>query len=135
MKPHEPKILVISTDKISDPGIDLAGLMKMHYSSDIFTINVPCSTSIKPKWVVKAIQQGIDGVYIAADGSDCPYRPDCTALTAAILTKSQEKLKALDINPARVKMSAVCSVCAESFVKNIGEFSEQLKVLNQKEGK
>ena len=38
-----PKILVFSTEKISDPGIDQAGLRKIHYSPSVYVISVPCS--------------------------------------------------------------------------------------------
>jgi len=33
-----PKILVFSTEKISDPAIDMAGLLKLHYPPRVYTI-------------------------------------------------------------------------------------------------
>ncbi len=59
----KPKILVFSTDKISDPGIDQAGLRKIHYSPSVYVISMPCSSGIKPKWILHAFDQGFDGVY------------------------------------------------------------------------
>ena len=49
-KNKAPKILVFSTEKISDPAIDLAGLLKKHYPPTVYTIIVPCSSSIKKSW-------------------------------------------------------------------------------------
>lgn len=46
------KILVFSTEKISDPAIDMAGLLKLHYPPTVYTITVPCSSGIKPKWIM-----------------------------------------------------------------------------------
>ena len=43
-----PRILVFSTNNISDPGIDLAGSSHMHYSPSAVTINLPCTSGIKP---------------------------------------------------------------------------------------
>ena len=124
-----PKILVFSTEYISDLGIDLAGSMHMHYPTSVLTIAVPCSSSIKPKWVLYAIKKGFDGVFIAADGTDCPYLKDCTERTAQIFTQAQNLLKENGYDPVRVKMAAICSVCAEPFVNHIHNFYETLKKL------
>ncbi len=35
-------------------------------------------------------------------------------------------MRAKGIDPQRLKMAAICSVCAESFVKYMREFSAQL---------
>lgn len=125
----QPKILVFSTDKISDPGIDLAGLLKIHYPPSVYTISVPCSSSIKPRWIIHALKNGFDGVFIAADGTDCPYTPNCSALTAKIVANTQELLKKEKMNPARIKMAAICSVCAEAFANHMKSFSKSLKEL------
>jgi len=43
------KILVLSTEKISDPAIDMAGLLKLHYPPKVYTIALPCSSMIKTR--------------------------------------------------------------------------------------
>lgn len=125
----KPKILVFSTEKISDPGIDLAGLMKMHYPPTVYTIVVPCSSSVKPKWIIHAFKKGMDGVFIAADGSDCAYRTDCSEMTANVIKAAQELMTSEKINISRLKMAAICSVCAEAFAKHMKEFYESLDKL------
>ena len=124
---RSPKILVFSTDIVSDPGIDLAGRNKMHYPATVFVLALPCSSGIKPRWIVHAIEHGFDGVFIAADGSDCSYVPDCTARTAKAVAAAQVLLKERSLEPARVKMAALCSVCAEPFQKHMASFSEALR--------
>lgn len=121
--------MVFSTNNISDPGIDLAGSKHLHYSAGVSTINVPCSSSIKPAWILRAFQQGFDGVFIAADGDECAYLTDCSARTARIAMSAQEMMKAEDLAPQRMIMAALCSVCAEPFVKYMREFSEKLAEL------
>lgn len=125
----EPKILVFSTNIISDPGIDLAGMLKLHYPSSVYIINVPCSSIIKPKWILYAIQNGFDGIFIAADGTDCPCLSDCTERTSKNVEKAQALMISSGINPARVKMAAICSVCSEAFVNHIKYFYDTLKTL------
>ncbi len=125
-----PRILVFSTQNISDPGIDLAGSRHLHYPATVSTITLPCSSAIRPGWIVYAFEQGFDGVFIAADGDECAYLPDCNARTARIAAEAQERMKAAGYDPRRVKMAALCSVCAEPFVAHMREFSEALAKLN-----
>ena len=124
-----PRILVFSTNNISDPGIDLAGSSHMHYSPHVMVISLPCTSGIKPSWVLYAVQQGFDGVFIAADGDECAYLTDCSARTAKIMTDAQELLKECGHEPRRVRMAAVCSVCAEPFTNYMREYSMTLAAL------
>ncbi|MEA3445450.1 MAG: hydrogenase iron-sulfur subunit [Bacteroidota bacterium] len=126
MENTAPKILVFSTDKISDPAIDLAGLLKFHYPPSVYVIPVPCSSAVKPKWILHAFEKGYDGVFIAADGTDCPYSETCTDNTAAIVSDTHKIMKEKGIQPAKLKMAAICSVCAEPFVKHMKNFVEEL---------
>ncbi len=121
-----PKILVFSTEKISDPAIDLAGLLKKHYPATVYTVNVPCSSGIKPKWILHAFDKGFAGVFIAADGTDCAFSDTCSEKTSEIVTQTHEIMKARNMDPARLKMAAICSVCAESFVKHVSTFHAYL---------
>jgi F420-non-reducing hydrogenase iron-sulfur subunit len=120
------KILVFSTEKISDPAIDMAGLLKLHYPPTVYTITVPCSSGIKSRWILRAYEKGFDGVFIAADGSDCVFGESCTEKTGHVVSKTHELMKIKEIDPARLKMAALCSVCSESFVKQIKSFNEYL---------
>ena len=124
-----PKILVFSTDKISDPGIDQAGLRKLHYSPAVYVISLPCSSGIKARWIMHAFQQGFDGVFIAADGHECSYSPKCAEHTNTIIVESQVMMKENNISPKRIRMAAICSVCAEPFVNHMENFSRILSEL------
>jgi F420-non-reducing hydrogenase iron-sulfur subunit len=120
------KVLVFSTEKISDPAIDLAGLLKLHYPPTVYVVNVPCSSAVKPKWIMRAFEKGYDGVFIAADGTDCPFSETCTERTSDVVAQTHKLMKAKGMNPAKLKMAAICSVCAEPFVKHMNNFVEEL---------
>ena len=127
------RILVFSTVKISDPAIDMAGLLKLHYSPKVYTISVPCSSAVKPRWILRALAKGFDGVFIAADGTDCPYGESCTEKTGEIVKKTHQLMKESNIDPVRLKMAAICSVCSESFIKHINNFNDTLLKLKTTE--
>jgi coenzyme F420-reducing hydrogenase delta subunit len=124
-----PKILVFSTNAISDPGIDLAGSSHLSYPSSVVVIPVPCSSGVKPRWILHALEAGFDGVFVAADGSDCSYVSDCTDRTGEVVHRAQQLLEQHGKDPRRLKMAAICSVCAESFVSHINKFHQALSKL------
>jgi len=132
---RNPKILVFSTDKISDPGIDQAGLRKIHYSPSVYVISLPCSSGVKPKWILHALEKGFDGVFIAADGHECSYSSKCADHTNQIILDSQTLMSAKGINPKRIRMAALCSVCAEPFANHMENFGNILRTLEETSAK
>ena len=119
-------ILVFSTEKISDPAIDLAGLLKQHYPPEVDNISIPCSSGIKPSWIMHAFERGFDGVFIAADGTDCPFGETCSEKTAEIVSRTHELMKEKGIDPAKLRMAAICSVCSQAFVKLVKDLADYL---------
>ena len=124
-----PKVLVFSTNNISDPGIDLAGSAHLHYSPSVVTLAVPCTSGIVPAWILHALDQGFDGVFIASDGEECAYLTDCAERSAHIFETAQTTMQERGYAPERLKMAALCSVCAEPFVKYMHEFTQMLAEL------
>ena len=88
-----PRVLVFSTNTISDPGIDLAGSTHMHYSPEVLVLSLPCTSGIRPAWILHALQQGFDGVFIASDGDECAYLP---GLQRALLAHRRGRAGAAD---------------------------------------
>jgi len=125
----KPRILVFSTNNISDPGIDLAGSRHLHYPATVSTMSVPCSSGIKPGWLMHAFESGLDGVFIGSDGLECALLADCSQRTSRIIAQTHELMKEKGLPPQRLKMAALCSVCAEPFVNYMREFSQMLTEL------
>ena len=121
-----PRILVFSTNNISDPGIDLAGSSHMSYSPGVVVISMPCTSGIRPSWIQHAIRQGFDGVFIASDGDECAYLSDCSERASRIMTQAQALLTADGYQQGRLRMAAICSVCAEPFTRHVSQFSAAL---------
>jgi coenzyme F420-reducing hydrogenase delta subunit len=90
---------------------------------------MPCTSGIRPSWILHAIQQGFEGVFVASDGDECAYLPDCAKRASRIMAEAQALLKANGLQPQRLKMAAICSVCAENFAKHMNQFSEALIAL------
>jgi coenzyme F420-reducing hydrogenase delta subunit len=129
-----PRILVFSTNTISDPGIDLAGSSHLHYPPGALTIALPCTSGIKPSWILYALERGFDGVFVASDGDECAYLHDCSARSARIVADAQALLQEHGHDPQRLRMAAICSVCAAPFAKHVREFAETLTGLGPAAG-
>ena len=121
-----PRILVFSTHNISDPGIDLAGSSHMHYTPGVMVMAMPCTSGIKPAWIAHAIAQGFDGVFVASDGDECAYLSDCAERASRIMAQANALLKEAGQSTQRLKMAAICSVCAEPFTRQVTQFAEAL---------
>lgn len=79
---------------------------------------------------MRAFEKGFDGVFIAADGHECSYSPRCPELTNEIIAEAQRQMKEKDISPKRIRMAAICSVCAEPFANHMANFSKILAELS-----
>ena len=124
-----PRILVFSTNNISDPGIDLAGSSHMHYSPGVRVMAMPCTSGIKPAWIAHAVEHGFDGVFVASDGDECAYLPDCAERASRIMAQAQALLQKAGQSPQRLKMASICSVCAEPFTRQVTQFAQALVAL------
>lgn len=124
-----PRILVFSTNNISDPGVDLAGSAHMHYSPGVNVISLPCTSGIRPTWITHALETGFDGVFIATDGDECAYLHDCAKRSNRLVQIAQKAVKERGIDPSRIRVAAICSVCAEPFTKHMTTFSAALKAM------
>ncbi|MCK4549411.1 MAG: hydrogenase iron-sulfur subunit, partial [Candidatus Krumholzibacteria bacterium] len=67
-----------------------------------------------------------DGVFIAADGTDCPFGETCSEKTAEIVSRTHELMKEKGIDPAKLRMAAICSVCSQAFVKLVKDLADYL---------
>jgi coenzyme F420-reducing hydrogenase delta subunit len=124
-----PRILVFSTNNISDPGVDLAGSAHMHYSPGVNVIALPCTSGIHPSWILRAFESGFDGVFVASDGDECAYLHDCAKRSSRIMAEAQAELKTRGIDGNRLRMAAICSVCSEPFTRHMVTFATALATM------
>jgi len=70
----KPKILAIICNWCSYAGADLAGGSRIQYPPDIRAIRVMCTGRVDPLFILKAFQDGADGVLVSGcHFGDCHY--------------------------------------------------------------
>ena len=74
MSDFEPKILGFLCNWCSYAGADLAGVSRVQYPPNMRVIRVMCSGRVEPKFVIQALELGLDGVYVmGCHIGDCHY--------------------------------------------------------------
>ena len=69
-----PKIVAFLCNWCSYAGADLAGVSRLQYGTNVRIIRVPCSARINPQFLLKALQNGADGVLVSGcHPGDCHY--------------------------------------------------------------
>lgn len=73
-KDWEPKILAIVCTWCTYAGADLAGISRIQYPANVRIVRVPCTGRINPFYIVKALQDGADGVLVSGcHPGECHY--------------------------------------------------------------
>ncbi|MEK7880429.1 MAG: hydrogenase iron-sulfur subunit, partial [Deltaproteobacteria bacterium] len=70
----EPKIMAFVCNWCTYAGADLAGTSRMEYKPNVRIIKFPCTGRIDPLFIIKAFENGADGILISGcHPGDCHY--------------------------------------------------------------
>jgi coenzyme F420-reducing hydrogenase delta subunit len=103
--------------------------MRMEYPSNVKIIRVPCTGKVDALYLLKALENGVDGVYVAG----C-MEGDCHFLKGNIRARKRveyvkELLEGIGINPERVAMYNLSAAQGPRFVEIAREMTEKIKAL------
>ena len=123
-----PKILVLATEKCAYPGADAVGKAHQEYPSNVYILRVPSPVLFPEDFYLSCYSKGIDGILIAACGSDCPYHGAYDRLAARIdgLTS---RMNAGGLGIERIRLTAICTVCIKAFLKEVAMMGDALQQL------
>lgn len=65
MKDFEPKMVAFLCNWCAYAGADLAGVSRLQYPANIRAVRVMCSGRVDPVFIIKAFQEGCDGVLVS----------------------------------------------------------------------
>lgn len=70
----EPKIIAFFCNWCTYGAADLAGVSRLQYPPNIRVIRLPCSGRISPKFILAALREGADGIWVSGcHPGDCHY--------------------------------------------------------------
>jgi F420-non-reducing hydrogenase iron-sulfur subunit len=126
---NEPKILAFLCKWCAYAGADLAGTTRKHYDPNLVSIRVTCSGRIDPSFVLKALEEGYDGVLIAGcHPGTCHYISGNykAARRFALLSRL---LKQMGVPSERVRLEWISASESDKFVTVVNEMMSDLRKL------
>lgn len=124
-EPFVPKILVLATEKCAYPGADAVGKAHLEYPSNVYILRVMSPVLFPEDFYLRSYSQGVDGILIAACGSDCPYHGAYDRLAARI-DQLTSRMNVGGLQIERIRLTAICTVCIKAFLKEIALMSDHL---------
>ena len=144
---YEPRILLISTLTCAYPGADNAGQLHLDHNPQTYNLRVMSPVIFPEEFYLYCFEQGFDGIIVMSCGEECPYPGAYKELAKKIdnfygimKTGEFDRLPGRDkktylapgkkgISIDRLKLTAICTVCAQAYIKEINEMTERLKLL------
>lgn len=127
-KEFEPKIVGFTCNWCTYAGADLAGTSRTQYPPNIRIIRVMCSGRVDPMFVLKALLNGADGVFIGGcHPGDCHYtKGNYYARRRIAALRSLLEQYGLD---KRVRMEWISASEGPKFANVMREMVEDIKKL------
>ena len=129
MSAWEPKIVALFCNWCTYGAADLAGVSRFQYPANIRVIRLPCSGRVSPKFILAALREGADGVWVSGcHPGDCHYIEGNYyarrkfALLVNLLTFT-------GVEPGRVQFSWISSAESTKFVQVVNEVTEAIRAL------
>lgn len=129
-KKFKPKIIGFMCNWCCYAGADLCGVSRLQYPPYIRIIRIMCSGRMDMRFILKSFDLGADGVFIGGCWpADCHYvtEGNYDALSLVLITKSI--LKAMDINPERLRLEWVSASEGNRFAEVMNDFAEKIQSL------
>ncbi|NQT93459.1 MAG: hydrogenase iron-sulfur subunit [Lentisphaerae bacterium] len=120
----EPRIVAFLCNWCSYAGADLAGISRLQYPPNVRVIRVPCSGRVNPLFILRALQEGADGVLV----SGC-HPGDCHYISGNYVARRKfamikRFLEYVGVEPERVQFSWVSAAEGPRFAALIREVTE-----------
>ena len=125
METQKSKILVLDTLSGGYAGADSVGQLHTNYAANAYVLPVVCPSMFAEDFYLRTFEKGMDGILIMYSGTDCPYKGGAER-TAEIVNKTYPLMKERGIDPRRLRLVAICTVCTKPFLKEINQMNNLL---------
>ncbi|MHC4740534.1 MAG: hydrogenase iron-sulfur subunit [Planctomycetota bacterium] len=129
MSEFEPKIVAYCCNFCAFAAADLAGAMRVQYAPNVRIIRLPCTGKVDAIHIMKAFEDGADGVFIAG----C-LEGECHFLEGNLRAKKRvayvkRLLEEVGMNPERVEMFNLSSAMGGQFAEYVEIMTKRIKEL------
>ena len=126
LKTTTPKILILATLSGGYAGADSVGQLHTDYASNVYVLPTVCPAMFPEDFYLSAFEKGVDAILVMYSGTDCPYK-GAAERTAQIINRVYPMMKKRSIDPRRLRLMAICTVCTKPFLKEVADMNGLLR--------
>ncbi len=128
-KTFEPEITVFTCNYCGYMSIDTAGALRMQYPPNIKVVRLPCSGKTDVSYLLKAFEQGADGVFVVG----CPLG-NCHHVRGnergqARVNRAKQLLAEIGLGGDRLEMFFLSGGMGATFARHAEEMTERIRAL------
>ncbi len=129
MSEFEPQLIAFACHWCSYAASDLGGSSRQQYPANVRIIRVMCSGMVDPIYVLRAFEQGADGVLVTGcKPGDCHYISGNLRAEERI-AKLKQIVHTLGLEEERLKLKWISTSEGVIFAKTVAETVDELKKL------
>lgn len=126
---YEPKIIGFLCTWCSYTGADLAGTSRLKSPWNLRVVRVPCSGRVSPELIMRAFDQGADGVLVlGCHIGECHY-DNGNHRTAKRIPTLHNLMEFSGLEPERLRLDWVSASEGDRFARLVTEFTEAVREL------
>jgi coenzyme F420-reducing hydrogenase delta subunit len=122
-KKQHNKILILATETCAYPGADSVGQAHSTYPANTYILRVRAPVLFPESFYIDCFKKGISGIIVMSCGEECPYEGAYKAL-AKRLDSVYKKMKAMEIDLKRLRLTAICTVCNRAFLNEVKQMDQ-----------
>jgi len=124
----EPKIIILATEACAYPGANSVGQAHSTYPANTYILRVRAPVLFPESFYFDCFKKGISGIIVMSCGEECPYEGAYKAL-AKRLDTVYKKMKAMEIDLRRLRLTAICTVCNRAFLNEVNQMDKLVREL------
>jgi len=103
--------------------------MRLKYAANVLPIRVMCSGRVSPHFILKAFQEGADGVLVAGCHiGECHYGKG-NFITAKRVAVMKELIQFIGLSQKRLRLEWIATSEGNKFSKAVSDFTEEINQL------
>lgn len=124
---NKGKILILATETCAYPGANSVGQAHSTYPANTYILRVRAPVLFPEQFYIDCFEKGIAGIIIMSCGEECPYEGAYHALAKRI-DGVYKLMKERNMDIRRLRLTAICTVCNRSFLKEVNQMNELILV-------
>jgi F420-non-reducing hydrogenase iron-sulfur subunit len=122
----DPVIIALACHYCAYAAADLAGALRIQYPPGVRVIRLPCTGKVEPRYILRAFEQGADGVIVAGCLEGGCHFQEGNLRARRRVERVQGLMREIGLEPERLEMFNLSSAQGSRFAEIIFEMHDRL---------